>query len=153
MGVFLHVRKQAMIKLPPTPPPSPQCLSLGVFCRFLNYFRDYYFIKGVCTHCLVKFQVFSRPLRYHVWNIVVFFLTEFSQPCQNSTHYESRVTERLGSSQRLWLEVQEKQTPLTACKLERREMCLPRRLYCGSGYRYYETKFYFAEERGWHISF
>lgn len=52
-----------MIKLPrPALVPSPQCQSLGVFGRFLNYFSDYYFIKGVCAHCLVKFQVFGRPL-------------------------------------------------------------------------------------------
>ena len=41
---------------------SPRCLRLGVFCRFLNYFSDYYCIKGVCAHCLVKFRVFSRSL-------------------------------------------------------------------------------------------
>lgn len=50
---------------------SPRCLSLGVFCRFLNYFSDDYCTQGVWAHCLVALQVFSRSLRQHVCDIVV----------------------------------------------------------------------------------
>lgn len=46
--------------------------------------------------------------------LLLFFLTELSQQCQNSTQYESRMTERLEVNEDCRWKPQEKQTLLMA---------------------------------------
>lgn len=72
--------KQAMNHTP-LPTHSPPCLSLGVFCRFLNYFSDYYFIKGIEAHCLMRFQGSGKSTEMACL-MPQRFLTQFSQPRQ-----------------------------------------------------------------------
>lgn len=64
-----------MNKFPPRP--HPQCLSSGVFCRFLNYLSNDCFIKEVCSHCPVKPEALA-DLSASVWNNALVFLTESS---------------------------------------------------------------------------